>query len=74
MVGSKVLRYFYSTCGESVQPKTNRLVVLMVKSDMDPRMIIKLEHGLKLVMVMLVICLWLMLLCGFVYTYTLVIR
>jgi hypothetical protein len=50
MVGFKVLRSFYSTCGESVNSaecKTNRLAVLTVKSGLDPHMIIELKDGLK---------------------------
>jgi hypothetical protein len=68
--------------GKAVQPlqsvKTNRLVVLTVKSGLDPHMIIELEDGLKsFAMVMRAICLWcisyLMLNCGMVYTYTLLV-
>jgi hypothetical protein len=68
--------------GKDVQPlqsvKTNRLAVLMVKSSLDPHMIIELEDGLKsFSLVMLAICLWrisyLMLNCGMVYTYTLLV-
>jgi hypothetical protein len=52
--------------------------MLMVKSGLDPHMIIKLEDGLKsLFLVVLAKCLWhisyLMLNCGMVYTYTLLV-
>ena len=52
MVGFKVLRDFYVTCGESVQPlqsvKTNRLAVLTVMSGLDTYMINILKDGLNL--------------------------
>ena len=52
MVGFKILRNFYATCGESVQPlqsvKTNHLVMVTVKSDLDTYMINKLKYGLNL--------------------------
>jgi hypothetical protein len=63
MVGSKVLRDFYATCGErcttSAERKTNQLAVLTVKSGLDPHMITELEDGLKsFSLVMLSMCLW----------------
>jgi hypothetical protein len=53
MVGYWPARELYAEC------KTNRLVVLMVKSGLDPHMIIELEDGLKSCsLVILAICLF----------------
>jgi hypothetical protein len=50
VVGFKVLRNFYANCGESVQPecKTDRSVVLTVKSALDPHMINELKDGFNI--------------------------
>jgi hypothetical protein len=52
VVGFKVLRNFYASCGESVQIsaecKTDRSAVLTVKSALDPHMINKLKDEIKL--------------------------
>jgi hypothetical protein len=51
MVGFKVLQSFYTNCGYSVQTsaecKTDRSVVLMVMSGLDPHMINKLKDENK---------------------------
>jgi hypothetical protein len=81
MVGSKTLRSFYATCGESVQPlqsvQNNRLAVLTVKSGLDPHMIIELEDGSKSLLCLAyaygISYLSLYDNCGMVYTYTLLV-
>jgi hypothetical protein len=59
-LGSKLFRAFtLLVVTTSAECKTNRLVVLTVKSGLDPHMIIELEDGLKSCsLVMLAICLW----------------
>jgi positive regulator of sigma E activity len=61
----------YAYCPYATQCKTVITVVLTIKSDLDPHMIVELEDGLnKLVMVMLVIYLWplyILILCWYVF-------
>jgi hypothetical protein len=73
-ISSRLLRDLWRKCTTSVERKTNRLVVLMVKSSLDPHMIIELEDGLKSWLCFpyaygvsyLSLCDY----CGMVYTYT----
>jgi hypothetical protein len=56
---SELLRCLWWKCTTSAECKTNWLVVLTVKSGLDPHMIIELEDGLKSCsLVMLTIFLW----------------